>query len=224
MKLFPYLATLIFLCATAVVAQENRPAPDRWAGMVLDVSTPDDAIRLFGQPSKDKDKITLELPRLLSWLSDKWKEKSFRTLTYKRMQEFQNVRFSFLEGKLVSITMEAPNGELDDRWIDPDNLEQLFGVAFKPTARKYGKKLPPPADFSANAPSELEKNDYDYWYDMIAVSEHSFVVAIADNYQYQSGIFASPDAKRRKKINARGVRYPGFVSDIELISRTLAAS
>jgi hypothetical protein len=224
MKLILYIATLIFLCVTAAVAQENRPAPDRWAGMVLDVSTPEDAIRLFGQPSKDKDKISLELPRPLSWLSDKYKQKVFRTLTYKRMQEFENVQFSFLDGRLVSIAMEAPNGEIDDRWIDPDNLEQLFGVAFKPTARKYGKKLPPPADFHANAPSELKKDDYDYWYDLIAVSEHSFIVAIADNYQYQSGIFASPDAKKRKQINARGVRYPGYVSDIELISRTLAAS
>ena len=82
--------------------------------------------------------------------------------------------------------------------------------------------MPPPAEFQANAPSELKKNDYDYWYDMIAISENSFVVAVTDNYQYQSGIFDTPDVKRRKKINARGTRYPGYVSNIEIISRTLA--
>jgi len=59
---------------------------------------------------------------------------------------------------------------------------------------------------------------------MIAVGEKSFVVAIADNYQYRSGIIDSPDVKRRKKINARGLRYPGYVSSIEIISRTLASS
>jgi hypothetical protein len=59
---------------------------------------------------------------------------------------------------------------------------------------------------------------------MIAISDKSVIVAISDNYIYISGLFESRDAKRRKKINARGARYPGFVSDIEIISRTLAAT
>ena len=225
MKHFPSLiaAFLIFLCAAPALAQDDQAAADRWAGMVLNVSTPDDAIRLLGTPSKDKDKIALEVPRPLSWLSVKTKEKIFRTLSYKRIQQFKGVQLSFLDGKLVAISMEAPNAEIEDKWIDPDDLEQLFGIAFKPSMRKRGIKLAPPSDFQANAPAELKKDEYDYWYDMIAVSEQSFIVAITDNYKYQSGIFDSPDVKRRKKINARGTRYPGYVSDIEILSRTLAA-
>lgn len=215
---------LIFLCATTVVAQDDQPRSDRWGGMVLNVSTPDDAIRLFGTPSKDKDKVALDVPRPLSWLSVKCKEKLFRTITYKRIQEYKQVQFSFLGGKLVSISMEAPNAELEDKWIDPDDLEQLFGVVFKPNRRRYNSQLPPPSDFQANSPAELKKDEYAYWYDMIAVSENSFIIAVADNYQYRSGIIDSPDVKRRKKINARGLRYPGYVSEIEIISRTLASS
>jgi hypothetical protein len=120
--------------------------------------------------------------------------------------------------------MEAPNAELEENWIDPDDLEKLFGVVFKPQKRKHNSKLPSPTEFQSDAPAELKKDEYDYWYDMIAVSEKSFVVAVADNYQYLSGIFDSPDVKRRKKINARGNRYPGYVSDIEIISRSLARS
>jgi hypothetical protein len=213
---------IILLCAAPAIAQDAQVAPDRWAGMVLNVSTPDDAIRLFGTPAKDKDQVILDLPRTISWLSDKSKEKVFRVVTFKQLQEYKNVRFWFLDGKLVSISMEAPNAELKEKWIDPDELENLFGVVFKPNQRKQGIKLPPPSDFYANAPSELKKDEYAYWYDMIAVSEHSFIVAIADNYQYISGLFDSPDVKRRKQINARGLRYPGFVSDIEIISRALA--
>ena len=172
-----------------------------------------------------KDKVSLDVPRPVSWLSDKCKDKVFRTLTYKKIQEYKNVQFSFLDGKLVSISMEAPDAETEDKWIDPDDLEKLFGVVFKPSRRKYGSKLPSPSEFQANAPSELEKKgDYDYWYDMIGVAEKSFVIAIADNYQYISGLFEKPEAKRRKKINAVGTRYPGFVSDIEIVSRTLARS
>jgi hypothetical protein len=220
------LASIIIVisCATSLLAQGNDSRADGWRGMVLNVSSPDDAIRLFGTPVKDKDKIALDLPRPLSWLSDKYKKKLFRTLTYKRLHDYNQLQLSFLESKLVLISLEAPNAELKENWIDPDDLEQLFAVTFKPHKRKYNSKLPSPSDFQANAPTELKKDEYAYWYDMIAVSENSFIVAIADNYQYRSGLFDSPDVKRRKKINARGTRYPGYVSNIAIISRSLASS
>jgi hypothetical protein len=210
MKLIISLLVLLFVVAPVILAAEDV-RPDGWAGMVLNVSSPEDAVRLFGPPRKDKDKIALDLPRTLSWLSDKWKQKIFRTITYKKLREYAEVRFSFLDGKL------------DDNWIDPDDLEKLFGVPFKPQQRTT-KKLVPLAEFLASAPDELKKGEYDYWYDMIAISDKSVIVAISDNYIYISGLFESRDAKRRKKINARGARYPGFVSDIEIISRTLAAT
>jgi hypothetical protein len=208
--------------APAIRAAEDV-RPDGWAGMVLHTSSPEDAVRLFGTPAKDKDKVALDLPRPLSWLSDRWKQKIFRTLSYKKIREYKEVRFSFLDGKLVAIWMEAPDGELEDNWIDPDDLPTLFGVSFKPNERTT-RKLVSPAEFLANAPDDLKKDGYDYWYDMIAISENSFIVAVADNYKYISGLFEKPEAKRRKKINARGAKYPGYVSDIEIISRTLAAA
>jgi len=222
MKLIISLLLLLFVAVPITFAAEDV-RPDGWAGMVLDVSTPEDAVRLFGPPGKDKDKVILDIPRTLSWLSDKWKQKIFRTITYKKLREYKEVRFSFLDGKLVAISMEAPNGEIDDNWIDPDDLEKLFGIPFKPQQRTT-KKLVPAAEFLTSVPDELKKGEYDYWYDMIAISDKSFIVAVADNYIYISGLFESRDAKRRKKINARGARYPGFVSSIELISRTLAAT
>lgn len=220
MKLIVSLTILLFVVPAILAAEEVRP--DGWAGMVLNVSSPEDAVRLFGPPGKDKDKVVLDLPRPLSWFSDKWKQKIFRTISYKKLREFNDVRFSFLDGKLVAIWMEAPNGEFEDNWIDPDDLEKLFGVSFKPSQRTT-KKLASPTEFLANAPDALEKDAYDYWYDMIAISDKSFIVAVADNYKYISGLFEKPEAKRRKKINARGAKYPGFVSDIEIVSRTLAA-
>jgi hypothetical protein len=212
------------VCAASLFAQGSAPRPDGWRGLVLNVSNPDDAIRLFGSPARDKGMSALELPRPLSWLSEKYKEKIFRTLTYKKLNDFKQVQLSFLDNKLVSISLEAPNAELEQNWIDPDDLEGLFAVNFKPHKRKYDSKLPSPSEFQANAPTELKKDEYAYWYDMIAVSENSFIVAVADNYQYRSGLFDSPDVKRRKKINAKGMRYPGYVSDIEIISRSLASS
>ena len=37
------LALLVAICAIPALAQENKVLPDRWAGMVIDVSTADDA-------------------------------------------------------------------------------------------------------------------------------------------------------------------------------------
>jgi hypothetical protein len=187
------------------------------------VSTPEDAVRLFGKPAKEKQMVALELPRPLSWLSDKYTQRVFRTLTYKKLHEYKQVQFAFLDAKLVAILIEAPNAEIEKGWIDPDDLENLFAVQFEPHKRERGRQLPAPSEFQNNAPTELKKDDYDYWYDMIAVSEQSVIVAIADNYQYISGLFESRDAKLRKKINARGARYPGYVSDIEIISRSVLA-
>ena len=215
------LTILLFLSLTLPPGDEGRS--DGWAGMVLDVSTPEDAVRLFGSPAKDKDKVAIDFPRPLSWFSDKYKQKVFRTLTYKKLQNYKQVQFSFLDGKLVAIMMEAPNAEIEKDWVDPDDLENLFAVVFKPHKRQYKTKLPAPSEFQNNAPTELKKDDYDYWYDMIAVSDKSFIVAMTDNYQYISGLFESRDAKLRKKINARGLRYPGYVSDIEIISRSILA-
>jgi hypothetical protein len=224
-RVFGIFAIIIsaICCAASLFAQANDHRPDRWGGMVLGISGPPDAIRLFGPAVKDQDKIALDLPRPLSWLSGKCKEKIFRTLTYKKLHNYNQVQFSFLDSKLVSITLEAPNAELEENWIDPDDLEALFGISFKPQKRKYHSNLPSPSEFQANAPAELKKDEYAYWYDMIAVSETSFIVAVADNNQYRARLFESADVKRRKKINARGARYPGYVSGIEVLSRSLAS-
>ena len=55
MKRVPYFVLSVFLLATAAVAQENQRAPDRWAGMVLNVSTPGDVLRLLFEPSRTTD-------------------------------------------------------------------------------------------------------------------------------------------------------------------------
>jgi hypothetical protein len=221
-QLFASMLIVLFF-TVSLSAQSDKPRPDGWRGLALDISNPDDAIRLFGIPVKDKDKIALNMQRPLSWLSDKYRQKIFKTLTYKKLYGYKQVQLSFLGNKLVLISLEAPNAELEENWIDPDDLESLFAVNFRPHHRKYRSKLPPPSEFQANAPTELKKEEYDYWYDMIAVTDRSFIVAIADNYKYISGLFDSPDVKKRKEINARGKRYPGYVSHIEIISRSLAS-
>ena len=217
------------VCASALFAQEAGKS-NEWNGMTLNVSTPEDAIRLFGAPVKDKDGQNLEIIRATSWLSGKQDEKVFRTISYKNLKDCKYVQFSFLDNKLVLISLETPSGLKEPNWIDPDDLENLFGVEFKPYARKFGKTRPSPEDFQANAPSELpRKRSYKYWYDLMAVAKESFLIAIADNDDDRVGAPLIPSdptnlglKDRRKAINFNG-KYPGFVTHIQIISRKLAA-
>ena len=54
MRVADSLLLLMLACAPAVCSAEDV-RPDGWAGMVLDTSTPEDALRLFGPAARDKD-------------------------------------------------------------------------------------------------------------------------------------------------------------------------
>ena len=74
------LLIVIFFCANVVVAQEqDSPKPDKWRGLVLNESTPEDAIRILGQPAKDSMNRIFAEP-IDNWLTKKHKDKIFRTL------------------------------------------------------------------------------------------------------------------------------------------------
>src|SRR6266446_438371 len=222
-------ALVLFTCLSAS-AEEKINRTDGWEGLTLNVSTADEAIKLFGQPVKDKDKNPLEVVGIRTWLSGKEKEKVFRILTYKKLRDLPEVQLAFLDNKLAAIILEFPNAEKDDsNWTSPDDLERLFAIGFKQHKRKVGGTLPPPSEFQAGAPADLKKQEYDFWYDMIAVSERSFIVATVDNYKYINayGLFGRDPTvgakrKKREKLNANH-KYPGFVSGILIISRTLAS-
>ena len=211
-------------CAAVLLGQETGK-PDRWNGLTLNVSTPEDAIRLLGGPVKEKDNSTLDDLGARAWLSGKQREKAFKVFSYESVRDFEQVRLAFLDQRLVAIILDAPDAELKDDWIDPDDLPNLFGADFKPWYRHAGRKLPSPEEFRKKQPADLAKDEYNYWYDMIAVTQNAFIVSSVDNYKYIStGIFDrnADKKKKRREINTGG-KYPGYVQQIQLISRKLAA-
>jgi hypothetical protein len=46
---------VVLLCCVNITAPQEQDGakPDRWRGLILDESTPEDAIKLLGQPKKD---------------------------------------------------------------------------------------------------------------------------------------------------------------------------
>ncbi len=228
-KTIMFILVVIFLLgATMQAAQEPRASsPDGWHGLTVDVSTPDDAIRLLGKPSGDKVNQSLHILMVDKWLTaSKVNQKIFRRLTFTKPAGLAEVRLSFLDDKLVTIELDPKTGDVPD-WVDPDDLATLFNARFIVQEWHFGKKLPPLADFEAKINDDSPKKFAEI-YDMIATSERTFVFARTDNITARTmGLFTrgcsfcAKEENRKRKARDAGGTFPGQVSFIEIVSRRL---
>lgn len=218
-----FLAILnIFALCFSVYAQETNTSDliSSFKELKLDISTSNEIVEKFGKPERDKDKVSLKDELALqSWLDQKSSEKIFRVIEYKKLQKFTKAKFAFLDDKLAIIILDTPDPMIQEFYIPPDDIEELFSQKFKPLS--YKTKLPQQKDFEQNSPSELKSFDYFYWYSLIGTNDKSFIVAAIDNYQYITGFFKNKaESNRMKQINANR-KYPGFVKKIQIISRNI---
>ena len=196
---------------------DNRP--DRWRGLILGESTPNDTVDSLGPPSSDKV-TSLSVTLVDKWLGTKHKQKIFRTLSFEKVKGFDEAKISFLDNKLVMIRLTAKSYD-DPDWIDPDNLQKLFGSEFTPLVKFMGKRMPALRDYDANR-ERASKKEMDGMYDMLAVTERSFIVTRVDNGAFGRNDLVPGSRRRRdkelKEMSAGG-EYPGEVVFIQLISR-----
>src|SRR5262245_6083937 len=92
---------LIFLFSTLAFAQQ----PDRWRGLIIDQSTPEDAITALGKPKTDKSGEGLYL------MNNKWftkdAGKKMRIMHYENLEGFPDVKLGFdSNSRLVLIHLE----------------------------------------------------------------------------------------------------------------------
>jgi hypothetical protein len=161
------LSGLLAILAINGFAQAgNRPRPDGFRGLILNQTTPEEAINILGQPAKDVvDR--LEVSELGKWLDAKYREKIFRQLTFKKVGDFHEVQLSFLENKLVMITLDFGKD------LEPPKLKNLFGVEFSPVDYGMGLK-----DKPEEQPRRLFfARSYPSSYTAIAISDNSFIYA-----------------------------------------------
>jgi hypothetical protein len=159
-------ACLTFLVLNVFVQTESKPRPDGFGGLVLNQTTPEDAVGILGQPAKDVfDR--LDVSEVSKWLDAKHKEKIFRQLSFKKVGDFHEIELSFLENKLVMIFLDF------DKDLSPPKLKNLFGVEFSPV--DYGMGL---RDKPEQQPQRLFfARGYPSTYEAIAISERSFIYA-----------------------------------------------
>lgn len=185
----------------------DGPMPDRWRGLVLDKSTPEDAIRILGTPEKDKPG-SVAVFRIKNWLSKQARERVFRTLEFKKPAGIDKASLSFLDGKLVAISLDVKKG------ISPNALANIYGVEFQPAVGTLDIAFNP-RDYERNQGRVYPKT-YPTVYSLVAASEKSFIDAMISNVPSFGGAF----------VKAMGVpdqpgSFPGRVDFITLVSRRL---
>src|SRR3954452_23357334 len=104
----------------------SAQSPDRWRGLILDESTPADAIKILGEPQKDKDNQQMRMFGGVSkWLTKRQKEKVFRSQEFKlaKGEGVEKAYLFYLDGKLVRIMLDLKAGE-----VSPNGLANIYGV------------------------------------------------------------------------------------------------
>ena len=179
---------------------------DRWRGLILNESSPEDAIRILGQPKTDEVRPFFNTP-VDNWLTQRRTEKIFRALIFKKVKGVDQVSLAFLEGKLVMIALKLK------RLIVPDALPDVYAISFIPVT-KASQLAPRPQDFTGKQEKRVRRTFYPDVYNLIGVSERSLIIGMVSVPRIVTG---GPDAEDFDNHK----HWPGNVGFILLISRTL---
>lgn len=184
-----------------------QPQPDRWRGMVINESSPEDAITAFGKPSDDKTDRFFVSGIDSKWITPKQKEKIFRRLSFKKLDGIKQCQLTFLENKLVAILL------IPDKEIQAAALGNIYGVEFVPRISGMQQALNP-RDYERHEGRVYPKN-YPSVYDLVAVTPKTFITAGIGNTGFGKVLKESMGA------GDAGSSFPGKAYAIQIISRTL---
>jgi hypothetical protein len=183
--------------------------PDRWHALVLDQSTPDDALKILGKPDKDVfSSGPLKVDPISHWLSTQKHEKGFRVLLFKHVEDMKMAQLTFLDGKLVSISLFLAKD------VSPEALASIYRVKFDPAIRALDIAFAP-QDYEHNQ-GKIYPKSFPVVYHMVGVSDKSFISAMVANVPsfgralgQTMGIPDTPGS------------LPGAVKGITLVSRVM---
>lgn len=141
-------------------------------------------------------------------------------MTFDKPEGFAKARLYFKDNKLSVIELEAKYA-FEEGWLDPDDLNKVFDLNFKPHNAVFGgKKLPPPDEFAVSGDAST-KNEFHAFYEMIAVTEKSFVFVGVNNSEKFSVLGGNSESNAKKKRD-KGGEFPGNVRTIQIISRSFS--
>jgi hypothetical protein len=217
--------SLISLAFIGVSAQ-NENSPSAGSSFVtdkilqelkLDISSPEDALKLLGKPNKDEfdnfgmgGKKGLFQVNIKSIIETKGNEKAYRKLTFKKLGETNDLTLRFYENKLVQIIFDYDLGKKDKR-ILANGLTEKFNVDF--VILQGVTKNSKLSDFEGQKENTIPKV-YEVLYTLLSVQKDKIYFVRIENNNSKA-FWRSIVEKPTKEI------FPGLVSELHLISRSL---
>lgn len=202
------LIAVFFLVISAgvIAGQEDRPQPDRWRGLVLDQATPEDAIRVLGQPESDKpDRLFIE--GIGRWFRPGLNKKALRKLRFKKPAGLDSADLYFEGGKLAVIQLDF------EKEITPTALANSYGLEFRPIISGF-QEAGSPAHYERHKGQVYPKRFPDH-YVIVATVPASILAANVGN------MGGALKAMIVTGADTAGGGFPGRVRSLQLISRRL---
>ncbi len=199
------LTIIIVLASISFGQQKSAYKPDGWQGLTLDHSTPEDAVRAFGQPIDDKSD-RLHINNIDRWITPKHNQKIFRVLTYKNAGEVKKAELAFLNSKLVRIFIEY-----DEKKFPAKDLREKFGINFVFVEGQIPSDSTP--SMYEGQKESLVPKVYPAAYYMVSVTPQSLISAFVAGGGIK-GVFSQTYRIKMKE--------PGSLLHLDIISRTLA--
>ena len=163
---FLLIFVILTLICFSICAQPAQP--DRWRGLIVSETTPEQAVSIFGHPKEMKPK-KIYIQKIGDWLSKDIK----RELPHMRWEDvagMKSVDVYFLNGKLVAIEL------LIKAEVRAAALESIYGVAFKHLISNAGRIFAGNGAYQRDR-GETYSNKDEVAYHVGAKAERAFLVA-----------------------------------------------
>jgi hypothetical protein len=191
-------------CVSALAQEQDKPMPDRWHGLVIDQSTPEDAIRALGQPVSDKNESFRPYPfdKRIST-----KGKTFRQLKFKEIKGLDSARLVFSDSKLVCISLDLKEK------VPASAIQNNYGIEFEPkiggietsgNSRDYERRE-----------GKLYPKNYPAGYYLVGTTPQVWIGAAIDNSSFASLMLGS------SRGSTGGGAFPGKAMSVIILSRSL---
>jgi hypothetical protein len=117
----PQLITILILTLLFSINAFGQQT-NQWRGLVLDQATPEQAMETLGKPKADKPAAKFRPMKYDEWFD--YKNRTFRTLEFDKIEGFSKVKLFFLEGTLRAI-------ELSPKKLEASLVSKSYGVDFE---------------------------------------------------------------------------------------------
>lgn len=206
-KLTLLLVLALAACATAVAQEQDKPMPDRWRGLIIDKSTPEDAFKILGQPASDKTDNFRPYPfdKRIST-----KGKTFRHLKFKEVKGLDSALLVFTNNKLVGISLDLKEH------IAASAIPNNYGIEFEPKIGSLSASSNP-QDYERHEGKLYPKN-YPAGYYLVAETSEVWIGAAINNGSLGSALLGS------SRGSTGAGAFPGKAMSVIIVSRSLANS